>query len=58
VQEAAQRGGLGSPAARALNGGLLAAGLVHMRVLLPILASELGKGWKSGGLDADLAGLR
>ena len=39
-QDAAQNGVLRSPAALALNVGTLLAGLVHVRVLLPVLASE------------------
>ena len=40
LQEAAERGELGSRSARILNAGLLLAGLVHMAVLMPIDACE------------------
>jgi hypothetical protein len=43
LQEAADNGRLSSRAARLLNAGMLTAGLVHMRVLLPIMMSELGR---------------
>ena len=40
LQEAAERGELGSRSARILNAGLLLAGLVHMAVLMPVNARE------------------
>lgn len=43
VQAAAERGALGSRAARALNAGMILAALPHMRVLLPIFFSECGR---------------
>ncbi|PSC77049.1 phosphatidylglycerol phosphatidylinositol transfer [Micractinium conductrix] len=44
LKDAAQNGVLRSPAALALNVGTLLAGLVHVRVLLPVLAKD-PSGW-------------
>ena len=50
VQEAADKGSLATCAARSLNAGILAAGVVHLRVLLPLLAGALA--WVAVGTGA------
>jgi hypothetical protein len=40
VQDATESGALRTRAAKVLSAGLMLAGVVHMRVLLPLLASE------------------